>query len=271
MDNSTIRSPNELVAKKRTSGYVQVIQSPSHEELADFVSNAHAASDLVTIYATCSVEFTGNREGTIGEGDRVIICKEDGSVVVHRPTSARAVASQGVRSSLETVVLDDCVRIYSARNQQETIRVDITDASGAVRQGLTDNATLQENQTEQQMHRAIQSNPDSIEEGLRIIEHERKIPHGRIDFFAKDIDGNPVVIEIKQPTARYPHVDQLQRYVSYFRESTESHVRGILIAPSIHVTVERLLREQNLEWVEFEEYQQRSTPPGQTSVDEWHD
>ncbi len=250
---------------------MQVIHSPSYEELAEFVSTAHAASDLVTIYATCSVKFTGNREGTIGEGDRVVICKEDGSVVVHRPTSARAVASQGVRSSLETVVLDDCVRIYSARNQHETIRVDITNASGAVCQGLIDNATLQENQTEQQMHRAIQTNPESIEEGLRIIEHERKIPRGRIDFFATDIDGNPVVIEIKQPTAKHTHVDQLQRYVSYFRKSTESHVRGILIAPSIHTTVERLLREQNLEWVEFEEYQQKSILPGQTSVDEWLD
>lgn len=250
---------------------LNLIRSPSHRELADFVASGHANSELITIYATCDVEFTGNREGTIGEGERVIICKKDGSVVVHRPTSARAVASQGVRSTLETLVLEDRVRIYSASSQHETIRVDITAASVAVRHGAQDDATLQEDQTEQQMHRAIELSPESIEDGLRIIEHERKIPHGRIDFFGKDIDGNPVIIEVKQPTAKYTHVDQLQRYVSYFRESIDSHVRGILVAPSIHASVKRLLRDQHLEWDEFEEYQRISTPPGQSSIDDWRD
>ncbi|WP_080510841.1 endonuclease NucS domain-containing protein [Halorubrum californiense] len=79
------------------------------------------------------------------------------------------------------------------------------------------------------------------------------------------------MIEVKQPTAKYTHVDQLQRCVSYFRESIDSHVRGILVAPSIHTTVERLLRDQNLEWVKFEEYQRISTSPGQSSIDDWRD
>lgn len=147
-------------------GNLNIIQSPSHRELADFVASGYTNSELITIYATCDVEFTGNQEGTLGERERVIICKKDGSVVVHRPTSARAVASQGVRITLETLVLEDRVRIYSASSQHDTIRVDITTASVAVRQGAKDDATLQEDQTEQQMHRAIESSPDSIEDGL---------------------------------------------------------------------------------------------------------
>ena len=248
---------------------MNVLHSPDHAALADFVSQAHAADDLVTIHATCRVEYTGNREGEIGTGDRVIVCKKDGSVAVHRPTGARAVARQGIGSSLETVLLDDCVRIYAAKGHSERIRVDITAASIAVRESAVDNATLQENQTEEQMHEYILSNPEEIETDFRILEHERQTPHGRIDFFAADADGNNVILEIKQPTAEYSHVDQLQRYVSHFRTSDDATVRGILIAPFIGSRVKRLLRRQELEWVQLKEYQITDTSPGQTSFDDW--
>ncbi|OAQ53953.1 hypothetical protein HTG_00050 [Natrinema mahii] len=245
------------------------IQSPSLGELTDFVSRAHAEGDLVTIFATCRVEYTGAREGKIGEGERLIICKKDGAVTVHRPTGARAVARQGIGSSLETVLIDDFLRIYAAKGQSEQIRVDITDASLAVRSSATDEAILQENQTENQMHEFIQSNPEEIEEGLRIIEHERWTPHGRIDFYGADTDGNNVILEIKQPVAQYSHVDQLHRYVSYFRKSDDASVRGILVAPEVGNKVKRLLRKQGLGWKQLTEYQINSTPVNQTSVDEW--
>ncbi|WP_265112031.1 endonuclease NucS domain-containing protein [Halosolutus halophilus] len=252
----------------RTVG-LNVLHSPDHAALADFISRAHTADELVTIHATCSVEYTGNREGELGSGDRVVICKGDGAVAVHRPTGARAVARQGIGSSLETVLLDDCVRIYAAKGQSERIRVDITDASLAVRDSAVDDATLQENQTEAQMHEYILSNPEEIEANLRILEHERQTPYGRVDFFAADADGNSVILEIKQPEAEYSHVDQLQRYVSYFRTSDDATVRGILVAPSIGSGVKRLLRRQNLEWVQLKQYQVNETSPGQTSFDDW--
>ncbi len=249
---------------------MKVLHSPNHAALADFVSKAHAAGDLVTIHATCRVEYTGHREGKIGQGDRVVICKQDGAVAVHRPTGARAVARQGTRSSLETVLLDDCVRIYAAKGQNERIRVDITDASIVLRESAVDDATLQENQTEEQMHEYILSNPEAIEADLRILEHERETPHGRVDFFAADAEGNNVILEIKQPTAQYSHVDQLQRYVSHFRTSDEATVRGILVAPFIGSSVKQLLRRQNLEWAQLKEYQVNDTSPGQTSFEDWY-
>lgn len=248
---------------------MDIIRSPSNTDLADFVDRAHAQGDLVTIHATCRVEYTGHREGKIGEGDRIIICKEDGAVAVHRPTGARAVARQSIGSSLETVLLENCIRIYSAKGQREQIRVDIIDATLAVRNSAIDTATLQENQTEKQMHEFIRSNPDEIEEGLRIIEHERQTSYGRVDFYAADTDGNNVILEIKQPIAEYSHVDQLDRYVSHFCKSNGATVRGILVAPEIGSRVKRLLRDRDLEWKQFKEYRINTTSPGQTSIDEW--
>lgn len=248
---------------------MRILQSPDHDELVAFVSQAHSEGDLVTIHATCRVEYTGHREGEIDEGNRVIICKQDGAVAVHRPTGARAVARQGTGSSLEIIRLDNSVRIYSAKGQRERIRVDIVDTSLVVRDDAVDDAILQENQTEEQMHEYILSNPEEIEEGLRIIEHERQTPHGRIDFYAADSEGNNIILEIKQPVARYSHVDQLQRYTSNFRELDETGVRGILVAPKIGSRVKRLLRSQNLEWKELDRFRIVDVPPNQTSFSEW--
>lgn len=246
-----------------------VLQSPTLADLAEFIEQAHAEGDLITIYATCRVEYSGNREGEIGDGDRIIICKQDGAVAVHRPTGARAVARQGTRSSLETVLQDDIVRLYSGKGRSERIRVDITDPSVAIRENAVDNATLRENQTEKQMHEYILSNPEAIEPGLRLIDHERSTPRGRMDFVAADADGDSVILEIKQPVAKHPHVDQLRRYVSYFQDSDETVVRGILVAPEIGDRVKRLLRDQGLEWKELDEYRLSETPPSQTSFEEW--
>lgn len=247
----------------------RVIESPKPEELAAFVTNGRQNGCLVTIYGTCTVEFTGHREGAIDSGDRVILCKTDGAISVHRPTGARAVARQGIGSSFEVFTEAETVVVYAAKGRNESIRIDITDAELAIQYAAVDDATLDKDQTEEQMHAFIQSNPGTLEEGLRIIEHERTTPHGRVDFYCADSTGTAVIVEVKQSAAEYGDVDQLQRYVSYFTTSEESTVRGMLVAPHIGDKVKSLLRSADLEWKEFERYDTTHTPPGQTSVGDW--
>jgi RecB family endonuclease NucS len=247
----------------------QILRAPDSAELVDFISNGHERGSLVTIHANCSVEFTGSREGEIGPGDRVILCKRDGAVSVHRPSGARAVARQGIRSSLEVFLENDTPVIYAAKGRNESIRVDIHESVLAIRYAANDDAALVENKTEEQMHAYIESNPQTIEDGLRIISHERGTPYGRIDFFAADSDGNNVVLEIKTEPAKYEDVDQLHRYVLHFQKTEQSAVRGILVAPYIGEKIQSLLREHGLEWVRMEEYEKTHFAPGQTQINEW--
>lgn len=246
-----------------------ILRAPDPAELVAFISNGHERGYLVTIHANCSVEFTGNREGKIGPGDRVILCKRDGAVSVHRPSGARAAASQGIRSSLEVFLEDEIPVIYAAKGRSESIRVDIHEPVLAIWYAANDDAALVENKTEEQMHAYIKSNPETIEDGLRIISHERGTPYGRIDFFAADSDGNNVVLEIKTTAAKYKDVDQLYRYISHFQKTEQSPIRGMLVAPYIGEQIQNLLREHGLEWVRMEEYENTHFAPGQTSIDEW--
>lgn len=247
----------------------EALPNPSFSELVKFASGARSAGRLLTIYARCSVKYTGHREGQIGKGDRIIICKPDGAVAVHRPTGARAIARQAIGSTFETIELDDCLRLFASKGGTETIRVDIFDASLAVRCDAVDEATLEQNQTEEQMHSFILSNPGAIEDGFRILEHERSTPYGRIDFYGADKDGNNVVIEVKQPIAKLPHVDQLQRYLSHYQSTDSASVRGVLVAPAFKNKVKRTLRDTDLEWVRLNQFQKHTTSPHQASIDDW--
>ena len=103
------------------------------------------------------------------------------------------------------------------------------------------------------MHEYIERNPDVLEEDLRIVEHERESKYGFIDFFARDDEGTPVVVEVKRIQATLNHFDQLQRYVSLYQE-TNDEVRGMLVAPSASERVERALRDNGLEFVELAEF-----------------
>jgi RecB family endonuclease NucS len=86
------------------------------------------------------------------------------------------------------------------------------------------------------------------------VEHERETKYGFIDFFARDVEGVPVVVEVKRIQATLNHFDQLQRYVSLYEE-TNDEARGMLVAPSASERVQRALRDNDLEFVELSEFE----------------
>ena len=68
------------------------VTSPDASELESLLSTARTQDHVVVILARCTVQWSGGRDGEIGSGERLIICKPDGAIAVHRPTGARAVA-----------------------------------------------------------------------------------------------------------------------------------------------------------------------------------
>ncbi|MBX0325574.1 endonuclease NucS [Halomicroarcula sp. F13] len=216
------------------------------------------------------VEWSGGREGEVGRGDRVIICKPDGAISVHRPSGARAIARQGIRSSVELYPLDDCTLLYGRKsNGEDTLHVRLYDIGLCVRSQATDEASVQQYQTEDRMHQFIKENPEEIEEGLRILHHEYSVPQGHIDFVAADSDGKIVVIEVKHPAGKAEHVDQLLRYVKHYRQTESSAVRGMLVAPVVGEHASRILRDNDLEERELPDFKMRDKSPAQSSFEKW--
>jgi RecB family endonuclease NucS len=244
------------------------IAAPSPEALVSEAKAAFRDGAMLTVEARCEVEYEGRTSGHLGPGDRLLVAKPDGTFLVHQPTGHKPVnwmPGGGTVSARESE--EDAVLLARRANPSERVEVRILEAYGLTRFDATDGATYEESGTEAEMHEYIEANPDVLEDDLRIVEHERESKYGFIDFFARDEEGVPVVVEVKRIQATLNHFDQLQRYVSLYQEGEASphgggvtagendDVRGMLVAPSASERVERALRDNGLEFVALAEFE----------------
>lgn len=249
---------------------VDQLIEPDFETRKSTLSAAQGLNKVLVIFANCSVEWSGDRNGSIGVGQRIILCKPDGAVSVHRPNWAQAIARQGVNSTLELYSKEDGFLLYGSKSKgSNTIRIHLMDVALAVVYDASDDVEPEHRETEDEMHKFIESNPEVLEDGLRILHHEYPTEVGRIDFVAADKEGNQVIIEIKIRYAELSDVDQLQRYVKHCNRTSQASVRGILVAPEFGEKTKRELRETGLEKRRITEFQHQDLGPEQSSLGEW--
>ena len=247
---------------------IDQIVEPVYETLESELSAAQGSNNVLVIFTTCSVEWKGNRDGSIGAGQRIILCKPDGAISVHRPNWAQAIARQGVGSTLELSPLDEGFLLYGGPSKY-TINVHLIEVPLAVIYDASDKAEPEHNETEEQMHEFIKSNPEALEDGLRILHHEHPIDVGTIDFVGADQDGNQVIIEVKTRSGKISDVDQLQRYVRQYDRTDDASVRGLLVAPGFGEKAQRELRETGLEKCKLKKFHQHDLGPKQSSFERW--
>ncbi|WP_134671371.1 endonuclease NucS [Halorussus marinus] len=228
---------------------VEQLDAPDPDDVAAAVTAAVRDGAVLTVAANCEVTYEGRTSGSLGPGDRVLVAKPDGTFLVHQPTGHEPVNWMPGGGRVSARVSDgDAVVLARRTNPNERVEARIHDAYGLTRFDATDGATYEESGTEAEMHEYIEANPEALEAGLRIVEHERETKYGYVDFFARDAQGDPVVVEVKRIQATLDHFDQLRRYVSLYEETNED-VRGMLVAPSASDRVKRALRDDGLEFV----------------------
>lgn len=233
---------------------VQRLDAPTSGEFVAAAKAAFRDGAVLTVQARCEVEYEGRTSGYLGEGDRLLVAKPDGTFLVHQPTGHKPVNWMPGGGTVEARESDgDAVLLARRSNPSERVEARILEAYGVTRFEAEDGATYEESGTEAEMHEYIQNNPESLEDGLRIVEHERETKYGFVDFYAVDENGTPVVVEVKRIQATLNHFDQLKRYVELYSESNED-VRGMLVAPSASERVRRALRDNDMEFVELAEF-----------------
>ncbi|PSP54983.1 endonuclease NucS [Halobacteriales archaeon QS_1_67_19] len=255
---------------------VERLDAPDPEAVVEATKAAVRDGAVLTVEARCEVEYEGRTSGYLGPGDRVLVAKPDGTFLVHQPTGHKPVNWMPGGGSVSARVSEgdsaarraadrssgrsprEAVLLARRTNPTERVEARVREAYGLTRFDATDGATYEESGTEAEMHEYIESNPEVLEAGLRIVEHERETKYGFIDFFARDGDGVPVVVEVKRIQATLNHFDQLRRYVSLYEE-TNDRVRGILVAPAASERVRRALRDNGLEFAELAEFDTDAT------------
>ncbi len=225
------------------------LEIPNLEEAAEFVRNALSERKAVIIVGNCWVEYRGRATSKLEPGERIIMIKEDGSVLVHRPTGYEPVNWQPPGCLFQSRSAGDVFEVKAVRRKpSESVRVffDRVYLLSALR--LVDKGKFSLYASEEDMQRAILLEPEILEPSFKPIAYEKKVDPGFIDIYGIDGDGKFVVVEIKRKTAGRDAALQLAKYVDSVKATVSREVRGVLVAPRLAKGVQRLLTTLGLDF-----------------------
>jgi RecB family endonuclease NucS len=236
---------------------VQSVLNPNTNEALDFITNHHKSKSEKTtllILGNCMIDYHGRARSLLDWGERIIIIKQDGAVLVHQPIMREPVNWQPSGSKTEFKIKENNLVLRARHNRPpEKMKIIFRDIFMVTSTSLKDNANLIISGMETDFVNQIISNPNMIEEGLRISKREKHVKSGMIDLYGYDQNHIPVIIEVKRSIANISAVQQLRMYVNDIKKDVkEANVRGILCAPRIPDMVKKLLSDYGLEWREVE-------------------
>jgi len=231
------------------SSKLTVLVNPSLLEAASLIEKAFMQRRTLIVAGSCRVHYTGRAKSTLEPGERILIIKEDGSLLVHRPVGYEPVNWQPSGSVFHVQAREGTLEVHAVRQKpRENVKVTFDSVYMVSSLSLADSGEFLLHASEDDMHKAILLKPSLLEEGFKPISYEKKVEPGFVDVYGVDKDGKLVVVEVKRKTAGKEAALQLARYIDAIKVKANRELRGILAAPSLGKDVQRLLATLGLEF-----------------------
>lgn len=228
---------------------VTTLENPTLADAEQLVKDALAQHKALLLVGDCWVEYVGRASSKLEAGERIVMIKYDGSVLVHRASGYEPVNWQPPGSVFQTRVVEGVLEVRAVRRQpRESVHIHFDRVFLVAALSLTDAGEFSLYASEEDMQRAILAEPKLIEDGFKPISYEKHVEPGFVDVYGTDKAGRFVVVEIKRKTAGREAVFQLDRYVKAIRTMVNREVRGILAAPNIAKGVQGLLASLGLDY-----------------------
>jgi RecB family endonuclease NucS len=199
------------------------------------------------LVARCSIGYSGRLTTRLASGDRIIIFKDDGSVCVHGPKGFKPI---NYMSGPTAITEEDGLITVRRPETGEVLMIEVEQVIADNTHGLEDNAVLEREGRELELHALLERAPDLIEEGLEILERERATDVGPVDFLAKDTKGRIVLVEVKRVKAVVAAVEQVVRYREHIeKDAAYAGARAIVLAPEFAPQARKLAERRNVECI----------------------
>ncbi|MFB6121267.1 MAG: endonuclease NucS [Halobacteriaceae archaeon] len=235
-----------------TADRVRARSDPSPETAREVAAAGKESDAVVTVFGRCEVEYDGRASSYLGPGDRLVVLKPDGTLLVHTEEQRTPVNWQPPGSDHDVAVADGSLVVTSVRESPDeriVVRFEAVHQVSAL--AMADERDLELVGSEADLKERLLAAPERIEDGFKPLATERETPAGAVDIYGEDADGNPVVVELKRRRVGPDAVGQLDRYVTALDRDlhADASVRGILVAPSVTDRAARLLDEHGLAFV----------------------
>ncbi len=225
------------------------LTTPTLAEAAALIEKAFAQRRILIVAGNCHVHYAGRATSTLENGERLLIIKSDGSLLVHRPVGYEPVNWQPAGGVFHAQIKGGELEVHGVRQKpRENVRVAFKEVFMVSALSLVDAGDFLLHASEDDMHRAILLKPALFEEGFKPISWEKKVEPGFVDIYGEDKNGKLVIIEVKRKTASKEAALQLAKYIEPIKAKINRELRGVLVAPSLGKDVQRLLVTMGLEF-----------------------
>ena len=209
------------------------------------------------VIARCSVDYAGRLDAHLPEANRLIMVKADGCVAVHADGGAyKPLNWMNAPNTLVELDASDSedglVRWVVTSPKKETLTITLHEVLSDVAEELGDDPGLQKDGVEAHLQELLADNPDTIEDGLKLVRREYPTAIGPVDLLCRDETDQVVAIEVKR-RGEIDGVEQLARYIERLSmDSSLGDVRGVYVAQSIKPQAKVLAESRGFTWVEVD-------------------
>jgi RecB family endonuclease NucS len=182
------------------------------------------------IVARCEVRYTGRLNAFLPESTRLLMVKEDGSVLVH----ADAGGYKPLNWMTPPTVIEEGERELVVRKRagktEDRLEIRLLDVLSDVSHDMGEAAALEKDGIERDLQELLAERPEVLGEELRLVRREWPTDIGPVDLMCRDATDGWVAVEIKR-VGTIDAVEQLCRYLERIRvDPALAATRGILAA-----------------------------------------
>jgi RecB family endonuclease NucS len=233
----------------------RILVDPDPEAARDLARDT-LGSRLVQLVGACTIEYQGRAKSQLASGERLVLVKPDGTLLVHTDEKVKPVNWQppGTTTAVAVTELEGDQRLLltvERTSPDEIVRVAFGDVHLVAAFELEDVEELELLGTEKDLHELLRLHPDLLEEGFEPYDMELDRRRGPMDLYGHDVHGTRTVVEVKRRTAGIEEATQLARYVERERDKHDE-VRGLLAAPGVSDKAKRYLDDKDLEHTELD-------------------
>lgn len=223
-------------------------------QFIEHVRNAQEKSTFLTAFCQCTITYSGRAEAFLPRGDRAIILKQDGVLLIHQPINGNPINYLKAGCTITFEKLKNHIILHAkSADGKEFIDVEIFRVYDLMSRKLEDGQKQELAGSEADMSDMIRDNPELISKDFKPLSREEHTKVGFIDVFGHDGEGNIIVVECKRYSASLSCVTQLRRYVEKIKQlKGTNNVKGIMASPSITPNASELLKEWGFTWSRVE-------------------
>ena len=202
------------------------------------------------LVARCEVRYTGRLSALLPEAVRLLILKDDGSVLVHDDVGGYKPLNW---MTGPTVVeeLGGTLVVRKAKTE-DVLEIRLVHVLSDVEHDMGESAALQKDGVERDLQELLAAAPSALGEELLLVKREWPTDVGPVDLMCKDDAGEWVAVEIKR-VGTIEAVEQLTRYLGFIREDpAKAGCRGLLAAQTIKPQAVALAESRDIRCVEVD-------------------